>query len=220
MKFQRKTRQYPNHLDPLGEASVHRRIWAAYLAAGFNRNTWADALGLSYQAVDQYDIGRVTPKLDTLLKMVGLLRGMFTLEELAYGRNVPRHTAGVESVLTEDAIRALLFEVAAGPDAVAAFGMHFGSDAGKFVRWTRSYITAFVERYALARREGLDTDAAIDAAKTTAGNAQANVAALAAGVKPHSTAQAEALGRRVKEAAKNATERTQIQPVKKRKRAR
>lgn len=216
MPHHRQTRPAPNVQDPLSEPTLHRRIWAAYLAVGYNRATWADALDMSYKAVDLLDTGKNYPRLGTLMRMQELI-GVFTLDELVYGRNPPRLNR-TEAELSTDAIKALLHEMKASVDAIEALGQHVESPAGKFQRYTRSYVVAFMDRYQLARDEGLDRAAAIDAAKQTAANARANAEAVAARLKPVSAAQLAALGQKLKAESEH-TGTMPTTPKKKRRRA-
>lgn len=200
-RHHKQTRPDPNVADPLSEPSIHGRIRAAYLAAGFTRSTWADALGLTYQGVDLIDTGKTTPKLATLVKMQTLLLErsyLLTLDELVHGRHAPKLPHRSEQELSDVGVKALLMELGVGQDAMEALGVHAASPAGRFVRYTRTYCAAFVERYQLAREEGLDRPLAIEAAKTIAANAQANAEGVAQRVQPVSAPQLQALGRKLK----------------------
>jgi hypothetical protein len=186
------------------------------MEAGFNRNTWAAAMDMSYPGIDMIDTGKVTPRLPTLMRMQELI-GKYTLDELVYGRHPPK-LRRTEAELSDAGVKALLLELGTSPDATEALGVHVASPAGRFVRCTRSYVIAFVERYRLARAEGAERATAIDVAKTAAANAQANVDGVAERVKPATAPQLEALGQQVKASA---AERTGVvtPPRKRRRRA-
>jgi transcriptional regulator with XRE-family HTH domain len=191
----RKTRPDPNTEDPLSEPTVGRRIHAAYLRAGYNRHTFAQAMGLTYPAVDQLDKGAAVPKLANLMKASELVG--FTLDELVYGHHPP-HARRMEPELTKDAIKSLLQELRADADAIEALGEYERSGAGQYQTYTRSFVAAFVERYGLARREGMDRKLAVDAAKVAAANAKANAEAVALRLKaPPSDASLAVLGQRL-----------------------
>lgn len=74
----------PNVLDPLSEPTRHRRIWAAYLAAGFTRREFAQKLGTNYHTVNRWDSGAATISLDMLERASGLVG--YSLDELCFGR--------------------------------------------------------------------------------------------------------------------------------------
>lgn len=74
----------PNVLDPLGEPTRHRRIWAAYLAAGFTRREFAHKLGTNYHTVNRWDSGAATISLD-MLERASVLVG-YSMDELCFGR--------------------------------------------------------------------------------------------------------------------------------------
>lgn len=188
----RQTRTEPNRDDPLSEPTVNRRIWAAYLQRGFNRSTWANALGMSYPSVDQIDIGKVTPKLETLIKMRRLL-GTYSLDELAFGRDAPARSSNAE--LSDAQVRALLVELGAEVETADALGQHVASPSGRFMPLTRAYVSAFAQAFEAARAEQLDPRASIDLAKRTAINAQANAEAIEQGVRPVGRSQLAAAPR-------------------------
>lgn len=208
----RKTRIDPNVQDPLSETTVQRRIWAAYLDAGFSRASWAEALGMSYTAVDLIDTGKVTPRLGTLMRMQELI-GRFSLDELAYGRNLPQMRRS-EGELSTEAIKLLLLQLRCDTDTIEALGQHTESPSGKYQRYTRTYVVAFVDRYALARADGLTRPASIDLAKAAAANAQANSEAIAQRLKPISAAELQAVGKEVKAARTTSVLRGAKQPRK------
>lgn len=75
----------PNVLDPLSEPTRHRRIWAAYLAAGFTRREFAQKLGTNYHTVNRWDSGAATISLDMLERTSALVG--FSMDELCFGHN-------------------------------------------------------------------------------------------------------------------------------------
>src|SRR5262245_33881145 len=136
--------------DPLNEPTVNTRLRAAYRQAGYNRSTWAKALNMSYPGAVKLE-GEGDPKLTTLIRAVEVLREkgcQYTLDEIVFGHFPPR-LARTEPELSTDAIKALLFELRADQDSIEALGVHADSPAGRYVRYTRSYVGAFVERYRL-----------------------------------------------------------------------
>ncbi len=205
MEHHRKTRTEPNAADPFSEPTIHRRLWAGYLSKGYSRASWAVAMEVSYTAVDQWDLGKVVPRLDKLMRACELLG--WSMDELCYGRSAPR-SGRTEPELSRDAIKALLAELRVTSEQIEALGEYERSPAGQYQRFTRSYVAAFVERYALARAEGLDQQASIAAAKVTAANARANAEAIALGMAPPASAlQLEALGAKLTPKAKPAKRR-------------
>lgn len=197
-----KTRPDPNIRDPLAEPTIGRRIWAAYLAAGYNRATWAEATEITYKTADNYDTGATLPSLEHCL-LAAKLTG-FSMDDLCYGHRRP-HGQRSELELSRDGVKALLHELRASVEAIEALGEHERSAAGTYQRFTRSYVAAFVERFGLARREGLSVQEAIVQAKTTAANARANAEAIAARLKPTSAQALAELGEHIKTPEKTST---------------
>lgn len=209
-----KTRPDPNVGDPLSEPTVGRRIWATYLALGFNRRTWAEKTGITYQTADNYDTGRTAPSLEHVM-LAAQLSG-FTTDQLCWGYNRP-HGLRDEQELSREAVKSLLHDLRASDETKEALAMHEQSAAGHYQRFTRSYVGAFCERFSLARREGLGVQAAIDAAKATAANARANAEAVAAKLSaPVSAETLSKLGARIKNPEKTSVENAS---AKRRKRA-
>jgi transcriptional regulator with XRE-family HTH domain len=180
----------------MSEATRHRRLWAAYLAAGLTRRDFAAKLGTNYHTVNRWDAGAAAISLD-MLERASLLVG-YSMDELCFGR---RGTASavIEPVtavapmlptppptrperrakpkpLTEAEIRAL-FD-AQGVDAAtrAAFGEHAASPAGRYQTFTQAYVEAWCAAYAYA----CDPQQALQAAV----NARAVTEAVSAGVAP------------------------------------
>lgn len=172
----------PNILDPLSEETRHRRIWAAYLAAGYTRREFASKLGTNYHTVNRWDSGAATISLD-MLERASMLVG-YSLDELCFGRKgrpvengaaeapqapqrsaQPQRDAAVapppasreapyrESPLTEAEIRALFDAQRVDSATRAAFGQHAASPAGKYQSFTASYVEAWCSAYAQARNE-------------------------------------------------------------------
>jgi DNA-binding XRE family transcriptional regulator len=190
------THPEPNVSDPLAEHTVNRRMWAAYLRAGYNRNTFAPELGITYQGLHLLDVGKSTPKLSTLCR-VSELTG-FTLDQLVYGHHSPG-LQRMEKLLADDDVRAVLFEIRASTEQIEALAEYHRSVAGSLQPLTRSFVSAFVERYALARSEGSDHPVAIQEAKASAVNARENAAAAALRRNaPPTDVELEAVGKALK----------------------
>jgi hypothetical protein len=82
------TRTLPNVLDPLSEPTIGRRLWAAYLRAGYTRASFSRALGVSYPTVDKWDIDRSI--IDTVNLMEASQLVGYTMDELCFGRRTQR----------------------------------------------------------------------------------------------------------------------------------
>lgn len=190
------TRIAPNVADPLSELTIGRRQWAMYLQRGYNRNTYAQAMGVSYLTVDRWDTGKQAPELPHILRMVEVLA--YSLNEIVYGYHVPRPDGANERQLTLEGIRSVLHEARASSDTTEAFGEYARSDAGSFQWFTRSYVLAFVESYAGARREDADRKRSIEVAKEAAANARANAEAATQRVQPLSAEQLAGIGARLR----------------------
>jgi len=189
----RKTHADPNTQDPLSEPTLNRRLWGAYLAAGYNRSTWAKRTGITYPTANNYDHGKTPVPLDHLMHAVELFGGKYTLDDLAYG--YAQRSRRDEPELPPEAIKLLLSELRATSDQIEALGEYAQSPAGKFQRFTRTFVAAFVDRYGLAIKEGMTRTAAIDAAKKTAHNARANMQAIADRLQPVSAEDLAQLGK-------------------------
>lgn len=213
----RKTRPDPNVSDPLSEPTLGRRIWAAYLQRGYTRGSFARAVGAAYVTVDRHDTGKVIPELDHVMRASELLG--YSSDELYYGYHKP-HLQRSESELSRDAIKALLHEERVAPEQVEALGEHERSPAGTYQRFTRTYVLTFCERHAVAVREGMTPQAAIDAAKVAAANARASAEANALRLSmPPSDDELAALGRSLEKEARPRKRKRTPAVVQKRKRA-
>lgn len=187
----------PNVDDPLSEPTRHRRLWAAYLAAGYSRREFAQKLGTNYHTVNRWDAGAAAISLD-MLERASQLVG-FSMDELCFGRRAPAASVPVTAVgplrgsaprprpeaLTEADIRALFDELNVDPATRAAFGEHAASAAGRYQTFTASYIEAWCSAYAY---DAHDEQAALQAGV----NARAVSEAAAAGAKPVSGEQLRA----------------------------
>jgi transcriptional regulator with XRE-family HTH domain len=168
----------PNVEDPLSEPTRHRRLWAAYLAAGFTRREFAAKLGTNYHTVNRWDAGAAAISLDMLERASALVR--YSMDDLCFGRAAaPAKPATPapqrrESVLTEAEIRALFDTQRVDPSTRAAFGEHAASPAGRYQSFTPAYVEAWCAAYAYARDEAQALQAAV--------NARAVSEAAAAGV--------------------------------------
>jgi transcriptional regulator with XRE-family HTH domain len=159
--------QKPNVDDPLSEPTRHRRLWAAYLAAGLTRREFAERLGTNYHTVNRWDAGAATISLDMLERASALVR--FTMDELCFGRRSapppppPRH----ETALTEAEIRALFNAQRVDAATRAAFGEHAASPAGRYQAFTHAYVEAWTAAYAQTRDEAQALEAAVSARGVT-----------------------------------------------------
>lgn len=170
----------PNVADPLSEPTRHRRLWAAYLAAGYTRREFAAKLGTNYHTVNRWDAGAAAISLDMLERASALVR--FSMDELCFGR--PSATAPTtpssgalqrrETALSDADIRALLDAQRVDPSTRAAFGEHAASPAGRYQSFTPAYIEAWCSAYGSTRDEAAALQAAV--------NARAITEAVAAGV--------------------------------------
>jgi transcriptional regulator with XRE-family HTH domain len=86
-----KTRPQPSVEDPLAETTPQRRVWAAYLKAGYSRARFARALGVSYQTVDQWDTEQSSMSAKHLAKVADVLG--ISMDELWRGRVSGSETA-------------------------------------------------------------------------------------------------------------------------------
>lgn len=178
----KKTRPDPNVADPLSEPTVQRRLWAAYLRAGFTRGSFARALDVRYATVDSWDTGASMPSDLVVFARAAELVG-FSTDELIYGHRA-KGTLRLEPELSRDAIKELLTELDATGEQRVAFGEHAAGPAGSFQRFTRTYCSTFVSAYAAAIEGGTKHAAAIEHAMVEATRARATADAVARGAKP------------------------------------
>lgn len=171
----------PNVLDPLGEATLQRRIWAAYLQRGYNRSTFARELGTRVATVVSWDRGDTTPHLAQFARVAELLG--YSMDDLMYGRNKPAMRSA-EPALNREQILELLDHAHASSEVRAALGEHSASPAGTYQRCTRRYVLAFVSTYQAAVNAGNAHDKATELAVIEAVNARANADAAAMGARP------------------------------------
>lgn len=192
-----KTLGEPNRNDPLSEPNIGRRLWAAYLRAGYTRSTFAAALGESsaeqrpptYATIVRWDKGG-SPDLATLARAAQLVG--YTLDELFYGHQRPT-VKRIEDNLTVDAIIALLDELGATSDQALALARWRQSPAGMYAKITRSYVTKFLEAHAAMVGTVPDDELLIIAAQAGR-DARVLAEAIARGVKPVSRMRLEQLG--------------------------
>lgn len=189
----------PNVDDPLSEKTIARRIWAMYLSRGYTRAQWARALEVSYQTAQRWDSGEHLPDLVNLLRMVSLLR--YSLSQIVYGYATPPAEDEIE--LSHEGKLSTLRELRATADQLEAFGEYEASPAGRYQRYTRTWLVTFIDAYSAARRANKSRPEAIDAAKTVAANAAAQVQALT--VQPQSAEQLAELGARVRTSKRKRT---------------
>lgn len=155
---------------------------------------------LTYVAVDDWCVGKTSPSLKHLMRMVELFDGAYTLDQLAFG-HAPPSAKRVEPELDREAIKRLLGELRATNEQIEALGEYERSAAGQFQRYTRTYVAAFVEAFAAAREHGQSTKQAIASAKEAAANARANAEAIALNLRAVSEAELAKLGDEVRAVA-------------------
>lgn len=175
----------PNVDDPLSEPTRHRRVWAAYLRAGFTRRTFASTIGTNYHTVNRWDAGAAAMSLDMLERATPLLG--FTMDELCFGRPQPiaadnrsfaasaavdtqvaeLRSARVMEVLSEADIRVLFDAQRVDPEVRAAFGEHAASPAGRYQSFTAAYVEAWCAAYAQSRDDVQALHAAANARAVT-----------------------------------------------------
>jgi hypothetical protein len=172
----------PNKLDPLSEPTLNRRVWAAYLRAGFTRASFAAAMGVRYAHVHHWDLGRHVMTLPHLMRAATLV-GM-TLDQLAYGHAGRATPPQPELPLTDDGVRAVLFELNASEKQMTALAEHRASTVGAYQPFTRTYVTSFVSTYQEAIDAGRKHALAMRLAFVAADNARAQLAAMDAKRKP------------------------------------
>lgn len=211
----RQPRQSPNQEDPLSEATPQRRLWAAYLRAGFTRADFSRAVGIAYHTLDAWDIEAAMPDLPRFAKAAELVG--YTIDELMYGHGGMHAKRGVgEPALTTDGVRVLLDQIRATPEQAEALAEHRQSTRGTYARFTATYVRTFVHAFAFGRQHGLNpVDARIRAAES-AENAQAAADAHSRGVDPVSPEKLSTLAQRIR----TRFEPTAVSaPVRKKKRA-
>lgn len=212
----RQPRQLPNVDDPLAEATPQRRLWGAYLRAGFTRADFARAVGVAYHTLDAWDTEAAMPDMLRFARAAELVG--YTTDELIFGHGGMHAQRGVaEPVLTVESIRALLGQMSATPEQAQALAEHRASTRGEFSRFTQSFVRTFINHYALMRSSGFDHGEAKLRAMDAAENAQAAVDAHLRGVKPITdggAAFAERVQRRL-----NPARASSSTPVRKKKRA-
>lgn len=170
----------PSVSDPLSEPTLNRRVWAAYLAEGYTRASWARALGVGYNLVSNWDGGSTGMSLAHFVKLHTLLAHRFTADQLLHGRRA----MPAEQSLSIDDVRRVLDEIRATPAQCRALGEHESSPAGRMQRYTRTYVARFVQSYEAAVDAGASHASAMARAASDAETEQATVDAADAGRRP------------------------------------
>jgi DNA-binding XRE family transcriptional regulator len=204
----------PNPADPLAEKTLARRLWAAYLRAGFNRPQFAEAVGVRHQTVVAWDKGEAVPNLIAFQRASELVG--YTMDQLVYGHAGRPAARTVEPDLSREGIKALLDELGASSSQRAAVGEHVASPAGMFQPFTRSYVTTFIQAYTGATERGVKHEAALAQAMVAATNARAVTGAVALGAKPLTGARLAELGAEVLGTATHRKPVTTAKPKRKR----
>jgi hypothetical protein len=133
----------PNALDPLAEPTLNRRLWAAYLAAGYDRAGFARAMDVGYNLAQAWDTGRSGINLQHLIHAAEIVG--YTVDQLVYGKagSAAQREAEVRS-LDADGLRVLLDALHASGDACAALGELRASPQGQHQRYTPVFVRTFV----------------------------------------------------------------------------
>lgn len=184
----------PNVADPLSEPAFNRRMWAAYLAAGFTRAQFARALDARDALVWGWDTGKTTMTLPYAIKAAALVG--YTLDELAHGHAASTPTSAskrlpLDTPLTHEAVRALLHEIGAREDAIRALGEYDATPDGRYQPLTPTFVRAFIRTYLAARDDdGLSHALALSRAIGEATNARAHAKAFEERRRPDGAAAA------------------------------
>lgn len=181
----------PQTDDPLLEPTLQRRLWSAYLRAGYDHASFAAALGTRYGTVHGWMTGRAVISFENFKAACELVG--YSMDDIAYGYNKPK-ARSVEPDLSHGAVKTLLDELGADGPQRAALGEHVSSPSGIYQRITRSYVSAFMLSYASAVKAGQKHEAAIVAAVGAAVNARAMADAIARGAKPLSAEKMREIG--------------------------
>lgn len=83
----------PNVLDPLSEPTPNRRVWGSYIQAGFTRRTFAEALGVRYSQVNQWDGDHQEISLPHFVRIVETVR-LYGLQDYVFGYDRPKLVGG------------------------------------------------------------------------------------------------------------------------------
>lgn len=158
----------PDPKQWIDEPNHARRMWGAYLNAGFNRASFARAMEAQYHAVYQWDLGVVVPTLPKVARAAKICR--VSIDAIWFGRDfLTTDRSGGEAELDDSGIKQTLARLRASPDARRALAEHIASPAGRFDLLTGSYVSAFATAYDRVRtqpdmtHEGARAAAAIEA---------------------------------------------------------
>jgi transcriptional regulator with XRE-family HTH domain len=178
----------PNALDPLLEPTLNRRLWAAYLRAGYTRASFARAMDVGYNLVQAWDTGRSGIGLPHLMRAQEIVG--YTLDELCYGKDGSAVLREREiRSLDADGLRRLLDDLQATGDQCAALGELRATPAGSQQRYTPVFVREFFATFSAWMQSkqlaGLDgamrRQQAIAYGLAAAVNAAAKAEAIAAG---------------------------------------
>lgn len=173
--------------NPLAAPTVQGRIRALYEARGFNRATFARALGVGYSVVANWEspTNPYSPSIPNLREAAVVLR--VSTDDLIFGLeprpqmlspNIPTqgHGAGAYSI-DLGTLRIALDRVGVSAAAREALVVHMESPRGQLQRVTVDYALAFAEAWDESRNGGADDTAATKAAVGAAINARAEASA-------------------------------------------
>jgi hypothetical protein len=175
-------RPQPNKDDPLSEPTVGRRLWAAYLRAGYSRRTFADELDVPYGRVDGWDTDKHQPHLEVFGRACRLVG--FTPGQILYGRDDEVAAPRAPGLEPQD-VKKLLDSIGASPDQRRALAEYVDSAAGRYQNLTATFVIAFVEAYAKQIAIRKTHDKAIESAAAVATDAAAKVEARSVNARPY-----------------------------------
>ncbi len=184
----------PDIAAPLEEPTLNRRLWAAYLRAGFDRASFARAMGVGYNLVQNWDGGK------NVITLVHLMRASeivgYTLDELVYGSDGGAvHKARETRSLDERGVMAVLDDMHATSEQLRALADMRVSAAGVRQRLTPIFVRTFLQVFAatfeskevakVLQAEAARRTYAIDEALRQAERARDQADAIARGRKPY-----------------------------------
>lgn len=184
----------PSVADPLSETTLERRVWGAYLRAGFSRAQWGRALGIKrYQTLIELDKAERPWELNALAAAAQLVG--YSLDQLYYGHagRVNGH-ATRSAALNADGIVTALNELGADDVQREALAEYKLSRAGMYASVTREFVEVFIATFTACTRRGMSRANALIEAASNGRNARMLGGTVAAGGRPVSARQLEALG--------------------------
>jgi transcriptional regulator with XRE-family HTH domain len=136
----------PQTDDPLAEPTPGRRLWSAYLRAGYTRSSFAAACKVSYQTIINLDTGKTTwPDLETLLRACALIK--YTPDQIIYG-HVPPSFIDARQALTPEEISVIWRDSGAAFEAMTALHELRHGPGGEYLLLTRAFVQTYVDAFA------------------------------------------------------------------------